>query len=350
MKRKRKSPSPSVPVPPMAEAGKHKGLGKHPILVFVLIGLVFILIFLCQWLIFLTNSYFAAFVEHDATAAEAAANMDGLSLTVEEAEEQLALQRQWDLFVSSRLRDEVSVTAADGTILHGYFFNEESDTTVVVIPRFHLDGTADFLPGPWLYELTGCNILLPDPRAHGESGGDYFGFGCLEQYDLTVWLEWAEQAFGTQTFLLWGEGTGANTILLAAAHGLLPDSVACIVAESPYASLHQMAESSMWNWYQLPAFPFLPSIEEKLARSGAGYTVEDLELTGILAESGASVPVIFLNCTNDTYIRPEWTQTLYDAYPGSKELVTGGQSHGTVFAASREKIQSLAFFAPYLIK
>lgn len=344
MSKQKKKTSPAQAPAAKSEPSK-RGLGRHPALLFALVGIVFLIFFLGQWLVSLTDSYFAAFVTHDATAADAAANMGGLTLGPDEAQAQLALQREWDLFASSRLRDEVSVTARDGTILHGYFYNEGSSVTVVVLPRFHLDGTADFLPGPRLHALTGCNILLPDPRAHGESGGDYFGFGCLEQYDLAAWLDWAQNTLGEQTFLLWGEGTGANTILFAAANGLLPDSVACAVAESPYASLHQLAQTRMWEWYQLPSFPFLPSIEDKLASSGAGYTADDLELVPALADSDAALPVFFLQSAGDEYISPAWTTEVYDAYPGPKKIVNGGGSHGTVYAAFEDEIAQLVLDA-----
>lgn len=311
---------------------------RVPIWVFWLIGIAFLAIFLGQWLVSLTDSYFNAFVLRDPTVAEAVANMSGLTPTVRESAELLPLQKEWDLFTSSRLRDEVSTVSADGTSLHGYLYDEGSDVTVVVLPRFDLDGTADFLPGSALWELTGCNILLPDPRAHGESGGDCFGYGYLEQHDLAAWLAWAEEALGKQTFLLWGEGTGANTILFAAAHSLLPDSVAAAVAESPYASLHQLAEANMWTWYQLPAFPFLDTIEGKLAGSGAGYTAKDVELVPVLTGSGADLPVLFLQSAGDEYILPEWSRPVCDAYPGPRELISGGLTHGTVYAGCREEI------------
>lgn len=334
--KKKVQPAPAAP----AAQERKKGLGRHTILIFVLVGLAALAFFLGQWLIFLTDSYFDAFVCHAPSALEAAANMSGLALSEEESARLLPLQREWDLFTSSRLRDEVTVTAQDGTVLHGYLFDEGSDITVVFLPRFHQDGTADFLPGAGLNELTGCNLLLLDPRAHGESGGEYFGFGCLEQYDLAAWLGWAEETLGGQTFILWGEGTGANTILFAAASGLLPDSVAMAVAESPYASLHQLAVTNIWKWYQVPAFPFLYSIESKLAGSGAGYTVDDADLAGALAGSGADLFVLFLQSAQDDYIISEWSRTAYDAYPGPKEQVVGGQSHGTVYAACREEIEA----------
>ena len=117
--------------------------------------------------------------------------------------------------------------------------------------------------------------------------------------------------------------------------------MAFLVAESPYASLHQLASTGIWNWYQVPAFPFLNAIGWKLARSDAGYTVEDANLGAALENSSASLPVLFLFSDGDSYIRPEWSEAVYDRYPGPKELVRGSGSHGTLYSEENPAITTL---------
>lgn len=318
-----------------------KNVAKHSAVLFWITAVAVLAIFLGRWAFAITDGYFASFVQRDASVSSAVANMTGLTPSVTEQEQLLSLQREWDLFTSSRLRDEVTAVAGDGTTLHGYLYDEDSDITVVVLPRFNQDGTADFLPGPWFHEAVGCNFLMPDPRAHGASGGDYFGFGYLEQNDLACWLDRAEEAMGNQTFIIWGEGTGANTALFAAASGLLPESVSFVVAESPYASLHELAYENIWKWYRVPAIPFLYPIEWKLADSDAGYTVQDADLGAALAGAETQVPVLFLQSAGDEYILPEWTQAACDAYSGPKELISGGLTHGTVYPDRQDEIHAL---------
>ena len=312
-----------------------KNVAKHSTFLFWFTAVMLLALFLGRWVFAIANGYFGSFVQVDASAAQAVGNMRGLNPGEAERAELLPLQKQWDLFTASRLRDEVTVTAGDGASLHGYLYDEGSNVTVVVLPRFYQDGTADFLPGVSLHELTGCNLLLPDPRMHGDSGGQYFTYGLTEQYDLPVWLAWAEERLGPQTFILWGEGTGANTALLAASGGLLPDSVAFLVAESPYASLHKMADAHIFRWYTVPSFPFLNAIEQKTLRT-AQFDVKSIDLPAALAAGAAELPVLFLRSEYDTYIEPAWTQAVEAAYPGPAEEIVGGASHGTVYAAERE--------------
>ena len=335
------SPAPKKRKPTAAQRKARKNIATHSVILFWFTAIALVLLFVGRWVVAIGNGYYGAFVEMDASVSQAARNMTGLTPTDEENELLLPLQREWDLYASSRLRDEVTATAQDFSQLHGYLYNEESSVTVVVLPRFYQDGRLDFLPGPWLNQLTGCNILLIEPRLHGDSAGHYFSFGVREQNDLAVWLDWADETLGKQTFILWGEGTGANTALMAEAHGLLPDNVAFLVAESPYTSLHQLAKEHIWGWYSVPAVPFLTAIEWKLARSAAGFTVNDLELGALLQESECDLPVLFLQSEKDAYIQPAWTQAVSDSYSGTQVTIAGGGTHGTVYAAQAADIQNL---------
>ena len=317
-----------------------KNVAKNSVIIFWFTAVMLLALFVGRWVFAIAKGYEASFVELDASTPTAVSNMKGRTPGAQEAAELLPLQKEWDLYTSSRLRDEVSMTASDGAELHGCLYDEGASVTVVVLPRFAEDGTADFLPGVTLNALTGCNILMPDPRCHGESGGEYFTYGLTEKYDLADWLAWADGRLGEQTFILWGVGTGANTALMAAAEGLLPASVAFIAAESPYDSLHELANSNIWKFYSVPSFPFLNAIEGRVARK-AGFSVKEVDMTAVLAGGTPQVPVLFLTSEYDSYIPAARSGAVIDAWSGPKELVTGGGSHGTVYAAQRDEIDAL---------
>ena len=286
----------------------------------------------------LVDSYVDSFIFRGEERAEAAGYLKGLD--GEPTADWKALQEEWDNWRYSRLRDEATVTAAGGVTLHGYYYDEGGDTTAIFVPRYHGDGTADFLLASRLHERTGCNVLIIDPRTCGESGGDSFTYGYREAEDLVCWMDWAEETLGSDRFILCGEGAGANTILFAAAAGALEGRVDLVVAESPYGSFGDQARYTLKESYQIPAVPFYSMMESKVNRSDAGFVSGDLELAAALAGSSAGVPVLFLASGGDRYIPAEMTRAAFDAYPGEKTWITGGSAHGTVTAACLDEILS----------
>lgn len=280
--------------------------------------------------------YFDGFVRRDETVSTATSYFTGLTPTEEEQALLAPFQEDWDSYRNSRLADTVTVTAPDGVTLSGTLYWEGG--TVTVIYLHHYDGSSqdDFLLGSWLGE-SGCNLLLPDSRNHGESGGAFCGFGALESADLLCWLNWVRDNLGEQQVILYGDGMGAVTALLAAGQGL-PEEVCFLVAESPYSTLDDISAHLLMQAFKVPMFPIYNVMEWRLSASGAGYAAGDVD--AVKAASQAEVPALFLLGTGDTHVPPEETQAVYDAYAGEKTLISRDVGNGVISAAAWDEILS----------
>lgn len=283
----------------------------------------------------ISSGYFNSFVLRDETVSTATSYFEGMEPTAAEQELMAPLQEDWDSFRNSRLANAVSVTAPDGAVLRGDFYNEGGSATVIYLHHYDGARTDDFLAGPFFAGL-GCNLLLPDARNHGESEGACTGFGVLEAEDLICWLDWVEQNLNGQPVILYGSGMGAVTGLLAAG-AELPDNVAFLVAESPYATLDGIASHLLMQAFKVPAFPVYQVMQWKLDRSGAGYRTAQADVTQL---AGAKLPVLFLSGENDSHVPPEQTRAAYDAYPGQKELISSPATFSAVYAAAREEAEA----------
>lgn len=316
------------------KSGQKQGLSRKQTLVFWLCGGAIVLTLLVVSIRSVSFGYFDSFVRREASASTATSYFQGMVPT--EAEQSLLtpLQEAWDSFRNRRLADAVSVTAEDGAVLRGDYYDEGGQVTVVFL--HHYDGSRrdDFLAAPF---FEGCDLLLPDARNHGESGGDFSGFGALEAGDLLCWLDWLEETRPGQKVILYGAGMGAVSALLAAEQGL-PECVAFLVAESPYASLDAIAKHLLMQAYKVPMFPFYNLMEWQLNRSGAGYSTGDINL---LQLEQASLPVLFLMGEADLHVPPEQTQAVYDSYPGPKELLEQQAGYGAVYAVGQEEIEAV---------
>ena len=71
------------------------------------------------------------------------------------------------------------------------------------------------------YNDMGWHVLLPDQRGHGQSEGDYVGWGYDERLDIVGWVNWIVRKDPDAEILLHGVSMGAASVLLATG-GALP--------------------------------------------------------------------------------------------------------------------------------
>src|SRR5262249_9517535 len=110
------------------------------------------------------------------------------------------IARQYDDVIRERVAlhhakmSDVAITAADGVPLRAWYIEPEHPNGRAVA-LFH--GVTDTRRGVAgfgeLFLNDGYSILLPDARAHGESGGAIATYGILEAKDIALWASWLKQ-------------------------------------------------------------------------------------------------------------------------------------------------------------
>jgi hypothetical protein len=95
-----------------------------------------------------------------------------------------------------------------------------------------------------VWHSLGFNLIVPDLRAHGESGGSVCTAGCLERSDLVQMIDElrAGRPDDTRQIVLFGVSLGAA---VAAAAATDASDIAAVVMESPYADFRQAAMAHM---------------------------------------------------------------------------------------------------------
>lgn len=132
----------------------------------------------------------------------------------------------------------VVIQAADGVALHAWYSVPERQNGQAVIL---LHGIGDNRGGVAGYGQAflreGYRILLPDSRAHGESGGAVATYGLRESDDIHRWVSWL---YGTGATCVdgFGESMGAALVL----ESLRSESRFCsVVADSAFANFRSVA-------------------------------------------------------------------------------------------------------------
>lgn len=243
----------------------------------------------------------------------------------------------WRTWVDNQNFDEWTMTSYDGLELKGYFLEAKEPTNkVVVMAHGYLGDAMDMgLYGKYYYEELGYNIFMADARGHGESEGDYIGFGWHDRIDYMDWINRVVKKYGEDTeIVLHGVSMGAATMLMASGEEL-PDNVQAIVADSSYTSVQNMFAYQMDRMYHIPAFPVLPSTS-LVSKMKAGYSFT--EASSLKQVKKAEVPILYIHGNADTFVPTKMAQKLYENTKSEAEImIVDDAGHGEAFATKKEK-------------
>lgn len=302
----------------------------------ILLLVLVVLILAGIWTFRVPKNYVNLFLDHYDGSTSVVSDLKGLERSQEDQALLLPLQQSFDDWKETHLRDQVEVTARDGAVLKGGLYDAKSDTTVILLHTF--DGSSadsDYLMAGYFADQ-GYNILLPDSRDHGESGGDHVTYGLLEGQDVACWVELLLERYGDgHQVILQGDTLGANAALAGAAaveaDPSLAGTVKFVVAESPIANLYTEAVYLMGHQFHLPGF--LVALGDQFAKKSLGCSMKEVDLTELT--QGCEVPLLVLQGTGDTIVDPSQVQAFCDSYQGPLEIITADCGHGMVYPTCR---------------
>ncbi|MFD2639331.1 alpha/beta hydrolase [Piscibacillus salipiscarius] len=258
-----------------------------------------------------------------------------------------------DVFVSGGWREWVDnqnfeyweLQSFDDLRLQGYYLEAEEPTNkTVVFAHGYLGRARDMgLYGEYYYEELGYNMLSVDLRGHGQSQGDYIGFGWHSRLDLVDWVNKLVEKQGEDTeIILHGLSMGAASVLMASGEDM-PSNVNAIVADSPYTSVYDLFDYQMGRMFNLPSFPILDSTS-LVTKAKADYSLK--EASALKQVKKAEVPILYIHGNSDDFVPTRMTKELYKHTNSEAQIkVFENSSHGEAFAIYRDEyIETLEQF------
>ena len=110
--------------------------------------------------------------------------------------------------------DEVSIIASDSVVLKGWYIRPQHFNGSAVLLSHGITDNREGVAGYGkLFLQHGYAVLLPDSRAHGESGGELATYGVKEADDLHRWVSWIYAHDAPRCVSGFGESYGAALIL-----------------------------------------------------------------------------------------------------------------------------------------
>ncbi|WP_313898458.1 alpha/beta hydrolase [Lederbergia sp. NSJ-179] len=247
------------------------------------------------------------------------------------------LEGEWREWVATRDFEEIQMKSRDGLNLTGYYLPAKEPTDKLVIFTHGYLGHAKQMGlfGQYYYEELGYNIFMADARGHGESEGDYYGFGWPDRLDLIDWTKLLVNKLGEDTQVVYhGLSMGAATVLMASGEKDLPSQVEAIVADSPYTSVYNLLAYQMKRMFKLPAFPILDSTS-MVTKAKAGYSLR--EANALKEVEMTNVPILYIHGKADTFVPTKLAIELYDHTNSEAELMlVEGANHGESFVLEKD--------------
>jgi uncharacterized protein len=238
---------------------------------------------------------------------------------------------------SNREAQTVEMHAGDGVSLRAWLFRaDRSNGDAVLILHGIADSRASQVGLARMFLSHGYTVLVPDSRAHGESGGDLATYGLLEADDVHRWVSWLmDQEHPLRVFGL-GESLGGAVLIQA-----LPIETRfnAIVADSAYSSFERIAQDRVAA--RLPFSPqigrwlALPPIWSGFLYARLKYGLDFRKASPEAAIAQSKTPVLLIHGLYDRLTPPEHSRILAASNPRSTELwLVPGAGHTGAYGAA----------------
>jgi pimeloyl-ACP methyl ester carboxylesterase len=199
------------------------------------------------------------------------------------------------------LPQTIEVHATDGALLRGWMFTPPAPSGSCVMVLHGIGGSREHELGfARLFLKENYSVLLPDLRAHGESGGDLITYGVLEAGDVKHWVDWLSGSQKCSGVYGLGESLGAGILLQSLA---VESRFRAVVAECPYASLVEVGRDRVAALLPIPK-PIgrvvdVPLIEAALLYVRIRYGVDARQASPETAVRMTLTPILLIHGTDD---------------------------------------------------
>lgn len=214
--------------------------------------------------------------------------------------------------------EKLSLKSIEGLRLNGYYLPSKEPISKTVILVHGYSSKAWDMAGfaQYYHEKHGMNILIPDSRGHGESEGNYIGFGWHDRIDLLKWINLIIERSPEEQIILHGVSMGGAAVLMTSGEEL-PHNVKCVISDCAYTSAMDILSFQLKRMYRLPTFPLI-QITSICCKLRAGFYFK--EASALKQVQKSRTPILFIHGGEDGFVPTEMVYSLYNAAVCEKEL------------------------------
>ena len=198
--------------------------------------------------------------------------------------------------------------------LNGWYFNSLGSKSTVLIVHGYGQNRLPF--GEDTFKLIsmlndkGYNVMTFDLRGAGNSAGSISTFGKNEKVDVMSAIKYLKQQ-GSENIFILGYSTGASASLSALLETPYRDSIAGVIADSPYSRVENFIEDLITEKTQYPDFLFNGTI--KFAVKQISKADSSLDIIPKIPDI-IPTPVLFIDGQQENFRHYGNTKLLYEMY------------------------------------
>lgn len=235
----------------------------------------------------------------------------------------------------------------DGLTLKARYLpaKKKTNKTVLVI---HGYGSASKYMGSFvkIFHKAGYNVLAPDNRSFGMSGGQYAGYGWKDRNDIIEWIDRVNKLNGKNSEIgMYGISMGAATVMYTL--GKHPKNVKWAIEDCGYSTISGELNYQLKEMFNLPSFPLVQTAAI-YSRIFAGYNFYAANTKNTLKKS--HVPLFLIHGSKDTFVPTDNIYTNYKNANNPKKMwIVKGAGHGKAYSIEKAKYieETTAFAAKY---
>eukprot|EP01130_Rhizamoeba_saxonica_P017507 TRINITY_DN8502_c0_g1_i1.p1 TRINITY_DN8502_c0_g1~~TRINITY_DN8502_c0_g1_i1.p1 ORF type:complete len:484 (+),score=74.26 TRINITY_DN8502_c0_g1_i1:48-1499(+) len=173
------------------------------------------------------------------------------------------------------------------------------------------------------FDFAGCGL----------SEGDLISLGWFEKNDIESIVLYLQNDKSVSDIILWGRSMGAVSCLLYSS--LVPDTmnVKAMILDSAFSSLEKLAEEIVrertGRGFMLVNFFLKPTMNKIRANILERCEFDILNMDIINQIQNSTLPAMFLHGSSDTFVNPEHSINLHNAYPAEKYIFVVEGDHNS---------------------
>lgn len=238
---------------------------------------------------------------------------------------------------------QLIVNAGDGVRLFSRFIPSQTAGRSHCVIMLHGigDNSANGISLGTMMAERGYSALLPDSRAHGQSGGELATYGVLERLDVPAWINLLSSMDECRGGIYaYGASMGAGILLQALPH---EPRLKAVVAECPFSSFAEVARHRIRGFfYQSPRMGAMlapPVVFGGILYARMRYGIDLDSAAPEESVAGVKTPILIIHGDADDNIPVEQSRAIAARNPAIQLWVVPGARHTEAASAAPEEFK-----------